>query len=131
MEIIGNLGADAQIKEIGGKNYIACRAASTAKRGQAEETTWVSVMYYANDKLLPYLKKGSQVYASGDVRISTYTNRDGIVSVDVTLWAKSLQLVGRRDEPQTPYEDAAVKSYLERQKLNAQMAEAADGDVPF
>ena len=129
LELIGNLGADAQVREVGGKQYITFRAASTSRHGQAEETTWVAVMYYVNEKLLPYLKKGVQVYASGDVRISTYTNKDNKTSVDVTLWAKTLQLVGRREEQQpSQYEQQAVKDYLQRQGVTAT---PSDVDVPF
>lgn len=94
LQIIGHLGADAVEKEINGKKYISMRVASTTKKGQQERTTWVSVMYYYNDKLLPYLKKGAQVFAGGEMSVGTYTNRDGVTQVDVSVWANVLQLVG-------------------------------------
>ena len=65
--VIGNLGKDAETKTIGERQYIAFRMASTAKRKDGDKTTWVSVMYRYNDRLLPYLKKGQQVFVQGDI----------------------------------------------------------------
>ena len=123
LQVIGNLGADAVAKEINGKQYISMRVASTERRGQQERTTWVSVLYRMNDRLLPYLRKGAQVYATGDVNIGTYTNRDGATSADVSLWANVLQLVGGK--AQTP--EQAVASAI----LPIEQAKAANDEIPF
>jgi single-strand DNA-binding protein len=99
LQIIGNLGADAVEKEINGKKYISMCVASTkismrVASTKKDRTTWVSVMYYYSERLLPYLKKGAQVFASGEMSVGTYTNRDGVTQVDVSVWANLLQLVG-------------------------------------
>lgn len=98
VNVIGNLGADAQVKELGGKQYITFRMASTTKRNDRDETTWISVMYRYSENLLPYMTKGTQVFVSGEGRVGTYTNRDGITLVDVSIWANIVQLVGKKDE---------------------------------
>ena len=100
--VIGNLGKDAETKTIGERQYIAFRMASTAKRKDGDKTTWVSVMYRYNDRLLPYLKKGQQVFVQGDMDVSTYTNKEGVQQVDVSLFASQLVLLGQRETAQQP-----------------------------
>ena len=128
LQVIGNLGSDAQTKEINGKSYLTFRVASTAKRGGKEETTWVSVMHYNNPNLLQYLIKGASVFVSGDGRISTYTNKDGITSVDVTVWANTLQLVGKKASNDTQSQSWNDITRIEMQR--AQQAKDTD-ELPF
>lgn len=65
-ELIGNLGNDAEIKEFGGKKYVALSVATTeyAKDDQGNRTdvtTWVSVLWYGDGGgLFAYLKKGGE-----------------------------------------------------------------------
>lgn len=123
LQIIGHLGADAVEKEINGKKYISMRVASTTKK---DRTTWVSVMYYFNERLLPYLKKGTQVFAGGEMNVGTYTNRDGVTQVDVSLWANVLQLVGGKTTD-TQREGGQTWDDITR----IEMQRAAQNDVPF
>ena len=64
--IIGNLGADAEIKEWDGKKYSTFRIASTKRTKEKEETTWVSVSYFYNENFHPLLVKGQKVYVYGE-----------------------------------------------------------------
>ena len=122
LQIIGNLGADAVEKEINGKKYISMCVASTKK----DRTTWVSVMYYYNERLLPYLKKGTQIFAGGEMNVGTYTNRDGVTQVDVSLWANVLQLVGGKSTD-TQREGRQTWDDITR----IEMQRAAQNNVPF
>lgn len=98
--VIGHIGKDAETKTIGERQFISFRMASTARRKDGDKTTWVSVMYRFNDKLLPYLRKGQQVYVQGDMDISTYTNKEGVQQVDVSVFANQLVLLGQREPAQ-------------------------------
>ena len=67
-EIIGNLGADAEIKDNNGRKSISFRMAHSEKyrdsNGQLTECTiWISVFKPAhdNDNLCQYLTKGTRV----------------------------------------------------------------------
>lgn len=91
----GNLGADAERKEINGKMYISFRM---GVRGRRDTTTWVSVLYRDNDKLLPYLQKGQGVMISGEPTFGGYVNRAGIASVDVSVFANALELTGTKGD---------------------------------
>jgi single-strand DNA-binding protein len=52
-EIIGNIGADAEIKEFSGKKYVSFSVAhsdfSKDQNGnKVEQTTWVSILWYGD-----------------------------------------------------------------------------------
>lgn len=69
--ITGNLGADAELREIDGRKYISFRLCSTEKRNGKDYPTWVTVRYRDNPNLLPYLKKGTSLLVNGEMRITT------------------------------------------------------------
>lgn len=96
LEIIGNLGNDAEIKAINGREYISMRIASTTKFKDKSETTWVSVLYRRTDALIPYLTKGASVYVCGELNVSVWQNRDGQANADLRVWAQNICLLGKR-----------------------------------
>lgn len=104
--VIGNLGKDAETKTIGERQFISFRMASTARRKDGDKTTWVSVMYRFNDKLLPYLRKGQQVYVQGDMDVSAYTNKEGAAQAEVSIFANQLVLLGQKEPAQATQQPA-------------------------
>ena len=93
-----NLGADAEVKTINDRQYIAFRGASTERRGDQQETTWISVLASPNDNLLPYLRKGQQVFVSGRMTARIYQSQQSF-GIDITIFANTLQLCGgKRDD---------------------------------
>lgn len=69
--VIGNLGADAELKIENGNEFVRFSVAETRKFTDAagnkkEETMWNScIMNGRNEKLLPYLTKGTKVCVIG------------------------------------------------------------------
>lgn len=119
--VIGNLGKDAEVKTIGERQYISFRMASTTKRKNEEKTTWVSVLYRYNENLLPFLKKGQQVFVQGDLDVSAYNNREQQAQADVSIFASQLLLVGQREgQQQAP----------QQQQPNAPQ-QTAENNLPF
>lgn len=107
--IIGNLGADAEMKDFGGRKFISFRVASTkrfkdAQGNRQERTTWVDVLRYSPDDspaLLPYLTKGTQVYVEGEPSVRAWTDKDGNAQATLNLSASRIELLGsRRDDNQ-------------------------------
>ena len=97
---LGHLGADAEVKTINEKQYISFRIASTERRNEQDETTWISVLVSHNEKLLPYLKKGQQVYVQGRMKAGIYQSNNNI-GLDISVFASTLQLCGgKKDENQ-------------------------------
>ena len=100
LSAIGHLGADAEVKTINEKEYITFRIASTEKRNGQEETTWLSVLTSTNDNLLPYLRKGQQVFVSGRLSAKIYQSQQSF-GIDLSVFAQTLQLCGgKREEAQ-------------------------------
>ena len=92
LQAIGNIGADAEKKEINGKSYSSFRMGTHARL--KDDTTWVSVLVGFREGLHAYLKKGAQVYVSGDMKVSIYARRDGTSAVDVSCFASAVELCG-------------------------------------
>lgn len=104
----GNIGADAVRKEINGKMYISFNVGVRSRR---DTTTWVSVLYRDNDKLLPYLVKGQGVLISGEPTFGAYVNREGKACVDVSVFANTLDFTGAKVDTLTsthPQQDNAA-----------------------
>ena len=80
LQLIGNLGQDAVVNNVGGKNVINFSVAHTEKYKNSEgtevsKTTWVSCAYWSEKiNLSNYLKKGTQVYLEGKPEAKTYLN---------------------------------------------------------
>lgn len=98
VEIIGNLGADAIIKDLNGQKYIAFSVAHTENykdsQGQRRErTTWVSCLKYGESPVINYLKKGTRVFIRGELSAKTY-EAGGTVQVGINCRVRELQLLG-------------------------------------
>lgn len=83
----GNIGKDAELKQIGGNNYACFSIAITEKVKGESRTTWVDVVKYDKDgKLTPYLKKGVRLQVIGKPTTSGYTNKNGDIVSTLTIW---------------------------------------------
>ena len=124
VQIIGNLGADAEVKEINGKQYSAFRVAATSRN----ETTWVSILYSYRENLHKYLIKGQQVFVQGEGRVKLYTSKNSEkTSLDFSVLADKLQLCGSKADK------AVEQSPIQAQRMppQAQPQQAFKDDLPF
>lgn len=81
VEILGNLGADATIKNHQGRDFVSFRVAHSEKwvdtnTGEVHERTmWASCALNGNGgNLTPYLKKGVKVFIRGNANINVYSS---------------------------------------------------------
>jgi single-strand DNA-binding protein len=141
LQVIGNLGKDCIVNTVNGKNVINFSIAHTEKFKDAqgtpkERTTWVECAYWTDRTgIVPYLKKGTQVYAEGTPELRSYTTQDGRQGTSLNLRIMNVQLLGSRNnnegsdnssnqsQPSSYSNAAAVSS-------SADMQEPAD-DLPF
>ena len=87
LQAIGNIGKDAELKQIGGNNYACFSIAITEKVKGESRTTCVDVVKYDKEgKLTPYLKKGVRVQVIGKPTTSGYTNKNGDIVSTLTIW---------------------------------------------
>ncbi|MEG0890079.1 MAG: single-stranded DNA-binding protein [Bacteroides sp.] len=152
LQIIGNLGKDAEVKNLNGDNFLSFSVAYTEKYtdrngNQVSNTTWVDCLKKdANGKLGQYLKKGTQVYVTGKPKANAYTSQSGEVKSSLQLNVRELELLGSRQEQQAPqqsYSQAPQQSYEQavqqaQKQAQQQMWEAATPpantpgyDLPF
>lgn len=121
LEVIGNLGADAEVKEFSGSSYLSFRIAHSerytgADNVEHERATWVSCLYSGNaSNLLKYLKKGVKVfvrgYASFKVFSSATTHQ---MEVGVNVRVQELELCGSSSAMSFPLKvyDAQGLTYI-------------------
>lgn len=115
--IIGNLGADATIKDFNGSMFISFDVANTEKfidrNGQPiERTTWISVLKpaKAGDRLCQYLTRGTQVYLRGSLSTRCYQSQSGW-RAGLNLHCTQLQLLSSsasKAQPAVPAEQASA-----------------------
>ena len=101
VEIIGNLGADAEIKESNGSKFVVMRVAHTSKytdqNGQPHEsTTWVDVtLNNAESKVIPFLKAGTKVFVRGNGDLRVYSSpKDRCMKAGLSVSALEIELCG-------------------------------------
>jgi single-strand DNA-binding protein len=100
LQIIGNLGKDALVNNVNGKNVINFTVAHTekykdAQGNQKDKTTWVDCAYWTDrTAVAPYLKKGTQVFVEGQPDVRSYTTQDGRNGASLVLRVASVQLLG-------------------------------------
>lgn len=104
VEVIGNLGSDAEIKEFGGKKYVSMNIAHSdyakdAQGNKSEQTIWVSALWYGDGgSLLQYLKKGAKVFARGRQRVKLYEDKNGNAQFAINMNVSEIQLCGSKAE---------------------------------
>lgn len=105
--VIGNLGRDAVVNNVNGRNVINFSVAHTdrykdSQGVQKERTTWVECAYWTDrTAIAPYLKRGTQVYAEGAPDVRAYSTPDGRQGTALTLRVMHVQLLGSRNAANT------------------------------
>lgn len=102
MEIIGNLGADAEVKIYNGNKFVSFRVAHTDKWVDQQtgvistQTTWVSCSLNGDGgALTPYLKKGTKVFVRGTPNFVTFSSpKTHKFETGVNLFVREIELCG-------------------------------------
>ncbi len=143
LQVIGNLGKDAIVNNVNGKNVINFTVAHTerfkdAQGVQKDRTTWVDCAYWTDrTAIAPYLKKGTQVFVEGQPDVRTYQTQDGRQGASLTLRIASVQLLGSKNNEggaapaNTNYQSAPVAAQSAQSVPAAgELTEPLD-DLPF
>lgn len=100
--IIGNLGADPEVRQFQNGNgvtniSIATSEKYTNKQGEkVEETEWFRVAMFGKlgEIAAQYLRKGSKVYIEGKTKTEKYTDKNGIERYSTSVIASSMTMLG-------------------------------------
>lgn len=98
--IIGNLGADAEVKTSNGKEFTTFRVAHSDRwkdeSGQSHENTqWIDCVLSGKPSVVEYLKKGTTVYVSGTATLRVYSSpKDRCMKAGLTINVRTIELIG-------------------------------------
>mgnify|MGYP001149757922 CR=1 FL=1 len=123
--LLGNLGADPEVRHLEGGSVVANISIATSesytKNGQRmEQTEWHKVELW--DRLAElaekYLNKGNTVYIEGKIRTNTY-EKDGITRYDKRIRATNMTFVGGRNDNDDSGNDQAPASQPQNKQYAA------------
>lgn len=103
--LIGNLGADPEVRYTAGGSAIANIRLATAESWRDKETgdmqertEWHRVAFFGRlaEIAAEYLKKGSQVYIEGRIQTRKWNDKDGTERYSTEIVANDMQMLGGR-----------------------------------
>lgn len=111
--VIGNVGADAQVNNKDGREFITFRVAHndvwTDQSGQQHSTTiWVDCIMNGHPKVTEYLKAGTMVSVIGTTTLRTYSSeKQRAIVAGAQIRVDSIQLLGGStdDVPRRLFDD--------------------------
>ena len=136
VELIGNLGADPEVKVMpSGGNVVNLRLATTRRwkdrnTGERKDATeWHRVVCFNRtaDIAAQYLKKGSQVYIEGRLQTRKWQAQDGTDRYSTEVVANSLTMLGSKSDSDRGGYDAASD---DKADVNGESEDFLK-DVPF
>jgi single-strand DNA-binding protein len=116
VQLIGNLGADPELRYTSGGQPVADLRVATNRRftgrdgAQQEDTQWHRVVVWGKqaEHCKEYLSKGRQVYVEGRLQTRSWEDRDGNKRWTTEVVAQTVQFLGARpDGKQSPDQDDA------------------------
>ena len=115
--VIGNVGADAQVQNRDGQEFVTFRVAHndtwTDQAGQQHSNTiWVDCIMNGHPKVADFIKAGTQVVCIGRTSLRVYSSaKDRCMKAGLTVKVESVQLLGGvTDEvPRRLYDPAGVQ----------------------
>jgi single-strand DNA-binding protein len=128
----GRLGRDAEMKSLpSGTSLLTCNVANDVGYGDKKTTLWVTVNVFgkrAEGRLVDFLRKGQQVFVSGELNIREYQGGDGTTKKITEVTANVVELIGGLAPTQAAadYGAAAAAS-----RSRASSPPDYDDDIPF
>lgn len=133
----GTVGRDAEVRYTpSGMAVLSVTVANNIGFGDKQQTLWIRVALFgkrAEGGLQNYLKKGQQVFVSGELTQNEYKANDGTMKTSLELSANIIDLIGKRSEGsgnQQAYQTPATQS-TPAQGSRDNFDEDYDDDIPF
>lgn len=100
--LIGNLGADPELRYTSGGQAVADLRVATSRRytdrdgGQKEDTQWHRVVVWGKqaEHCKEYLSKGRQIFIEGRLQTRSWEDRDGNKRYTTEVVAQTVQFLG-------------------------------------
>ena len=131
----GTVGRDAEVRYApSGVAILNVTVANNIGFGDKQQTLWIRVVVFgkrAEGQLQNYLKKGQQVFVSGELSQSEYKANDGTTKTSLELNATIIDLIGKRNEASQSQQNYQQPSGREQAPAR-QAPPVHDGfDVPY
>ena len=132
----GTIGRDAEVKHTpSGLTILNVTVANNIGYGDKQQTLWIRVALFgkrAEGSLKDYLKKGQQVFVSGELSQNEYKANDGTTKTSLELNANIIDLIGKRNEAGSASGNTREQQAPTRQAPNVETYDAPyDDDIPF
>lgn len=131
--LLGNLGADPEIRYTAGGDAVATISVATSSSWndkqsgeKREKTEWHRVVFFRRlaEVVGEYLKKGSSIYVEGQLQTNSYEDKNtGEKKFSTQIVAREMQMLGSRNSM-----DGQQDSYPE---IQSQEPPAFDDEIPF
>jgi single-strand DNA-binding protein len=140
MSFVGTCGRDAEVRySPSGMAILNVNVANNVGFGDRQQTLWIRVTLFgkrAEGSLKDYLKKGQQVFVSGELSQSEYKANDGTTKTSLELVANVLDLVGKKSDNSQPapssYQSAPTHTSAPAPAQQPDNFDAPyDDDIPF
>ena len=146
--LIGNLGADPEVRTVGSGNRVAHFSLATSRSWKDadgtphERTDWHRVVVWGArvEVVEQYLRKGERVYIEGEIQNRSFADGEGTTRYVTEINARELLRLGGRDLTGAPALEPAAEPVKEpgRQPARSRRAPAVaaravfgDDDLPF
>lgn len=136
----GTIGRDAEVRYLpSGQAVLNVTVANNIGFGDKQQTLWIRVALWgkrAEGSLQNYLKKGQQVFVSGELTQREFQGNDGTMKTSLEVNASILDLVGGRSgssENPRPAQTASSRNQAPAQSdmSHDNFDEPYDDDIPF
>jgi single-strand DNA-binding protein len=136
----GTVGRDAEVRYApSGLAVLNFTVANNIGFGDKQQTLWIRVTLFgkrAEGQLQNYLKKGQQVFVSGELTQSEYRANDGTTKTSLELNANIIDLIGKKNEssqPQQNYQASGVREQASTRQVPSHdnFDVPYDDDIPF
>lgn len=97
-QLIGYVGADARANKNGKGFYFHVSSKFKGTGDSEDKTLWISCFVNFDTKIMDYIKKGTQVYVTGDIFIDIFKREEGTCVPSVSMNVSRVELLGRSEK---------------------------------
>ena len=137
LEIIGHIGNDAEVKDLGSNQVINFSVAvsetylNKTTNEKVTSTMWFECAKWGNNtSVAQYLKKGTQVYVSGKPNNRAWVNEQGEAKFVNGINVFDIQLLGSRQESNQSTQTNVATTTAPQSQPNDPQNQESD-DLPF
>jgi single-strand DNA-binding protein len=137
--LIGNLGADPEVRYTGNGTAVASFRIATTERWtnpngeKGERTEWHRIVAWRRLAEIcgEYLSKGKQVYVEGRLQTRSWEDKDGNKRWTTEIVALNMQMLGSPAEQNFSQENSKQDYGRESSTADLQSDTGPDDDIPF